>query len=179
MVFSPFPKNRVLFFCFRLFVSCACACSSRGHINCIRITFTLTCNLHTILHMKHQPMADAVPSQPSYTPAKPVMLRHHSLQLKSTEKSAPAPPSLPPAESVSVPSTPGPGCEDSNDASQPPVSLTPRQSGSMVMHHDDVVTRMKNIEMIELGKHRIKPWYFAPYPQVCAHRFLLCFVASQ
>jgi len=25
---------------------------------------------------------------------------------------------------------------------------------------------MKNIDMIELGKHRIKPWYFAPYPQV-------------
>lgn len=41
----------------------------------------------------------------------------------------------------------------------------PRQSGSMVSHHDDVVTRMKNVEMIELGRHRIKPWYFAPYPQ--------------
>lgn len=36
----------------------------------------------------------------------------------------------------------------------------------MVAHHaDDVVTRMKNVEMIELGCHRIKPWYFAPYPQ--------------
>lgn len=34
------------------------------------------------------------------------------------------------------------------------------------MHQDDVVTRMKNIDMIELGKHRIKPWYFSPYPQV-------------
>lgn len=117
---------------------------------------------------------DPVPSQPSYTPAKPVLLRHHSLQIKSTEKSAPPPPpTLPPAESVSVPSTPGPGCEDSNDASQPPITLTPRQSGSMVTHHDDVVTRMKNIEMIELGKHRIKPWYFAPYPQVCVSCF--CF----
>ncbi|XP_041981116.1 histone acetyltransferase Tip60 isoform X2 [Aricia agestis] len=42
----------------------------------------------------------------------------------------------------------------------------PRQSGSLVAHgHDDVVTRMKNIEMIELGRHRIRPWYFAPYPQ--------------
>uniref|UniRef100_A0A336KQE5 histone acetyltransferase n=1 Tax=Culicoides sonorensis TaxID=179676 RepID=A0A336KQE5_CULSO len=50
--------------------------------------------------------------------------------------------------------------EDSEDT--PP---TPRQSGSMVQgHHDDVVTRMKNVQMIELGKHRIKPWYFAPYP---------------
>ncbi|CAG9855987.1 unnamed protein product [Phyllotreta striolata] len=54
--------------------------------------------------------------------------------------------------------------EDSQDA---PQGLTPgpRQSGSMVSHHDDIVTRMKNIELIELGKHRIKPWYFAPYPQ--------------
>lgn len=43
----------------------------------------------------------------------------------------------------------------------------PRQSGSLVAHgHDDLVTRMKNIEMIELGRHRIRPWYFAPYPQV-------------
>ncbi|KAJ8936780.1 hypothetical protein NQ318_008996 [Aromia moschata] len=54
--------------------------------------------------------------------------------------------------------------EDSQDG---PTSLTagPRQSGSMVSHHDDIVTRMKNIELIELGRHRIKPWYFAPYPQ--------------
>lgn len=44
------------------------------------------------------------------------------------------------------------------------VVQTPRQSGSMVAHHDDVVTRMKNVEMIELGRNRIKPWYFAPYP---------------
>lgn len=36
----------------------------------------------------------------------------------------------------------------------------------MVAHHDDIVTRMKNIEMIELGKYRIRPWYFSPYPQV-------------
>lgn len=58
--------------------------------------------------------------------------------------------------------------EDSEDATIPQIPpTTPRQSGSMVTHHDDVVTRMKNIEMIELGKHRIKPWYFAPYPQVC------------
>lgn len=43
----------------------------------------------------------------------------------------------------------------------------PRTTGSLLMHsNDDVVTRMKNIEMIELGRHRIKPWYFAPYPQV-------------
>ncbi|XP_044727945.1 histone acetyltransferase Tip60 [Chrysoperla carnea] len=45
----------------------------------------------------------------------------------------------------------------------------PRMSGSMVSHHDDIVTRMKNVEMIELGRHRIKPWYFAPYPQEMVH----------
>lgn len=38
-------------------------------------------------------------------------------------------------------------------------------TGSLVSHHDDIVTRMKNIEMIELGQHRIRPWYFSPYPQ--------------
>ena len=26
------------------------------------------------------------------------------------------------------------------------------------------VIRMKNVELIELGKHKIKPWYFSPYP---------------
>lgn len=42
----------------------------------------------------------------------------------------------------------------------------PRMTGSMVTHlSDDVITRMKNIEMIQLGGHRIRPWYFAPYPQ--------------
>nr|CAH7741247.1 unnamed protein product [Callosobruchus chinensis] len=57
--------------------------------------------------------------------------------------------------------------EDSQDGPVPPVPPVPgpRQSGSMVSHHDDIVTRMKNIEMIELGRHRIRPWYFAPYPQ--------------
>lgn len=54
---------------------------------------------------------------------------------------------------------------DTEDSQEVP-PITPRQSGSMVTHHDDVVTRMKNVEMIELGKHRINPWYFAPYPQV-------------
>ncbi|XP_026292645.1 histone acetyltransferase Tip60 isoform X1 [Frankliniella occidentalis] len=41
----------------------------------------------------------------------------------------------------------------------------PRLTGSMVAHNDDVVTRMKNVQMIELGIHRIRPWYFSPYPQ--------------
>lgn len=57
---------------------------------------------------------------------------------------------------------------ENDDSQDGPVNTTvgPRQSGSMVSHHDDIVTRMKNIDLIELGKHRIKPWYFAPYPQV-------------
>ncbi|KAH8387963.1 hypothetical protein KR093_010583, partial [Drosophila rubida] len=62
-----------------------------------------------------------------------------------------------------LPNTPsGAGNED---GSQDGKIATPRQSGSMVTHQDDVVTRMKNVEMIELGRHRIKPWYFSPYPQ--------------
>ena len=47
-------------------------------------------------------------------------------------------------------------------------SAVPR-TGSMAVHQDDVVTRVKNVQMIELGKHRIKPWYFAPYPQVSGY----------
>ncbi|XP_073835527.1 histone acetyltransferase Tip60 isoform X3 [Musca autumnalis] len=77
----------------------------------------------------------------------------------------PAPPIVPetsPAPTATVP----PLLPAHEEVSQDGKSATPRQSGSMVsIHQDDVVTRMKNIEMIELGKHRIKPWYFSPYPQ--------------
>ncbi|EDW86349.2 uncharacterized protein Dwil_GK17633 [Drosophila willistoni] len=58
-----------------------------------------------------------------------------------------------------------PNGDNDGDGSQDGKIPTPRQSGSMVTHQDDVVTRMKNVEMIELGRHRIKPWYFSPYPQ--------------
>ncbi|EAT33647.1 AAEL014072-PA, partial [Aedes aegypti] len=79
------------------------------------------------------------------------------------ERSRPASPVLPPdilnGGARKATSTEN---EDSQDV---PSTPTPRQSGSMVMHHDDVVTRMKNVQLIELGQHRIKPWYFAPYPQ--------------
>ena len=45
-------------------------------------------------------------------------------------------------------------------------SNTPRMQGSMVpVVHEDVVTRIKNIQTIYLGRHLIEPWYFAPYPQ--------------
>lgn len=44
--------------------------------------------------------------------------------------------------------------------------LAPRSTGSLAAHNpDDMITRIKNIEMLELGRHRIKPWYFSPYPQ--------------
>jgi len=45
-------------------------------------------------------------------------------------------------------------------------STTPRLTGSLAAPgtHDDAITRMKNVELIELGRHRIKPWYFSPYP---------------
>ena len=40
-----------------------------------------------------------------------------------------------------------------------------RKGGSMVeKSQDDIVTRVKNIQLIEIGIHRIKPWYFSPYP---------------
>eukprot|EP00042_Codosiga_hollandica_P045850 m.472472 g.472472 ORF g.472472 m.472472 type:complete len:391 (-) comp57112_c0_seq4:3522-4694(-) len=45
---------------------------------------------------------------------------------------------------------------------------SPATGGSMrhpAGYEDDVVTRMKNIEMIELGQYRVKPWYFSPYPE--------------
>uniref|UniRef100_A0A1I8GJC6 histone acetyltransferase n=1 Tax=Macrostomum lignano TaxID=282301 RepID=A0A1I8GJC6_9PLAT len=45
------------------------------------------------------------------------------------------------------------------------VRLCRRPTGSMAHNHDDnKVMRMKNIEWIELGRYRIKPWYFSPYP---------------
>ncbi|KAJ6631769.1 Histone acetyltransferase Tip60 [Pseudolycoriella hygida] len=64
-----------------------------------------------------------------------------------------------------VPDVPKASSVENTEDSEEITPTTPRQSGSMVTHQDDVVTRMKNIEMIELGRHRIKPWYFAPYPQ--------------
>lgn len=78
-----------------------------------------------------------------------------------TSNPPPITPVTPITPAPMTPATPSVECEDS----QEPLEKTPRQSGSMVMHHDDVVTRMKNIQFIELGRHRIKPWYFSPYPQ--------------
>lgn len=65
--------------------------------------------------------------------------------------------------------------EDSVDSTSASLSASsmintgaPRATGSMVnSSSDDTATRIRNIEMIELGAHRIQPWYFSPYPQVC------------
>ncbi|XP_026873542.1 histone acetyltransferase KAT5b isoform X3 [Electrophorus electricus] len=58
---------------------------------------------------------------------------------------------------------PGEDSQDSLDG----IPSAPRMTGSLVSDrsHDDIVTRMKNIDCIELGRHRLKPWYFSPYPQ--------------
>lgn len=65
--------------------------------------------------------------------------------------------------------------------------IAPRMTGSLAANHPDLLTtRIKNIEMIELGRHRIKPWYFSPYPQElvslnCIHlcEFCLKYVKSR
>lgn len=44
--------------------------------------------------------------------------------------------------------------------------VAPRTNGSLATHNpDDVLTRIRNIDLIEIGQHQIKPWYFSPYPQ--------------
>lgn len=69
-------------------------------------------------------------------------------------------------EEPGTPGTPAPPDTPSGPPT-PGAPGTPRTTGSLLIQsHDDVVTRMKNVEMIELGRHRIRPWYFAPYPQV-------------
>ncbi|CAI2353245.1 unnamed protein product [Caenorhabditis sp. 36 PRJEB53466] len=49
----------------------------------------------------------------------------------------------------------------------PAANGTPSLRGSMSMvgHSEDAMTRIRNIECIELGRSRIQPWYFSPYPQ--------------
>uniref|UniRef100_A0A5S6QAT1 histone acetyltransferase n=1 Tax=Trichuris muris TaxID=70415 RepID=A0A5S6QAT1_TRIMR len=50
--------------------------------------------------------------------------------------------------------------------SQERSSAAPRGSASLNLRDaDDIVTRVRNIEEVELGRHRIKPWYFSPYPE--------------
>ncbi|CAI4228428.1 unnamed protein product [Auanema sp. JU1783] len=58
------------------------------------------------------------------------------------------------------------GNNNNNNAAGAP-SL--RGSMSLVGHSEDALTRIRNIEMIELGRNRIQPWYFSPYPQQLTH----------
>ncbi|PIO59539.1 hypothetical protein TELCIR_18996, partial [Teladorsagia circumcincta] len=76
--------------------------------------------------------------------------------------------------------------EDSQDGISQNGAPSIRGSMSMVGHSEDALTRIRNIEMIELGRHRIQPWYFAPYPQQLVHlpciyicEFCLKYVKSQ
>lgn len=86
---------------------------------------------------------------------------------KAPSISATPTPVVPPPPPITpvTPAPPTPANVDDDSQEVPSAEKTPRQSGSMVTHgHDDVVTRMKNVNLIELGKYRIKPWYFSPYP---------------
>lgn len=82
----------------------------------------------------------------------------------SSMPTVPIPPPPPPPITTTTPSN------IDDESQEVPSEKTPRQSGSMVTHgHDDVVTRMKNVSLIELGKYRIRPWYFSPYPaELCS-----------
>jgi len=85
----------------------------------------------------------------------PTVLQH-ALQKKRKRKSLPSVDGGPGGGGEGGPGGEGEGAERS----------TPRQTGSLAAPgtHDDAITRMKNVELIELGRHRIKPWYFSPYP---------------
>ncbi|BFF95250.1 histone acetyltransferase Tip60-like [Drosophila madeirensis] len=48
-------------------------------------------------------------------------------------------------------------------------TMTRSQQSQLPQKSVDKINAIKNVQWIELGKHRIKPWYFSPYPQVmCA-----------
>ncbi|KAM3178747.1 hypothetical protein ACTXT7_001937 [Hymenolepis weldensis] len=50
---------------------------------------------------------------------------------------------------------------------RPKLQIKPRQTGSMISshHEQDTITRIRNIEWIQIGRYKIKPWYFSPYPE--------------
>jgi len=52
----------------------------------------------------------------------------------------------------------------------PTTPAGPPSTGSLQNHNAfDGLTRIKNIHEIEMGRSRIKPWYFSPYPQELIH----------
>jgi len=95
----------------------------------------------------------STPATPSTDITGPSVLQHAILKAEKKRKRK----SLP---SVGGSEADGEGVEGGERSA-------PRQTGSLAApgSHDDAITRMKNVEMIELGRHRIKPWYFSPYPQ--------------
>lgn len=60
-----------------------------------------------------------------------------------------------------------------------------RTHGSMTQSHSEV-SRVKNLDKIQMGKHEVEAWYFSPYPIELAHtptlyicEFCLSFFASE
>lgn len=60
-----------------------------------------------------------------------------------------------------------------------------RTSGSMTQSHHEI-SRVKNLDRIQIGKHEVEAWYFSPYPIEFAHipilyicEFCLSFYASE
>lgn len=43
-----------------------------------------------------------------------------------------------------------------------------RTSGSMTQQHSEI-SRVKNLKMLQIGKHEVESWYFSPYPIEYAH----------
>ncbi|XP_049516435.1 histone acetyltransferase KAT5-like [Dermacentor silvarum] len=101
------------------------------------------------------------------------------------------------SSSSALPSTSG-ECSTKRSPGRPPAFVVmkdaqeehPKASGShsegsTSARQRDRVLRMKNIAMIELGRHQIEPWYFSPYPEELANtciylcEFCLKFTKSQ
>merc|ERR1719500_2624664 len=124
---------------------------------------------------------------PKKTTAAPNSGTANTASVTSSRPSSPTPAStpLPEASEISSPSITGqnvlqaaltkktarkrkslPSTESAEGETESSTPTTPRQTGSLAAPgtHDDAITRMKNVELIELGRHRIKPWYFSPYP---------------
>ncbi len=59
-----------------------------------------------------------------------------------------------------------------------------RTSGSMTQSHSEI-SRVKNLNKLQIGRHEVEAWYFSPYPAEYAHlpvlyicEFCLCFFPS-
>ena len=112
---------------------------------------------------KRRSNANSTSSEPLSLDDGPPLSATQALAVDIPSVSSPAPSAT--ATPSQAPSTPSAPATPAAAGQQTP--STPRQTGSLAVpgQHDDVITRMKNIELIELGKHQIKPWYFSPYPQ--------------